>query len=114
MRGREIVEQLQGRSQDKCFIKWWRRENDFSDYELIENFLADVRPEQEFADYRLLSLEEMWAELQKVGADRVRREKRTKGEVIVWEGGGGSRECPFTGDSVLSIFDVETRGNVVG
>jgi len=115
MKGSEIVKELAGQNgEDKCFIRWWRRENDFVDYELIENFTRDVKPDQEFSGYDLLDLEEMWSVLQEQAGARVRREHRTKGEFLVWDRKDGkTEECLFTPRTVMSVFDVETKGNVV-
>ena len=36
MRGREIVAALnERRTEQHCFVKWWRKEEDFLDYDLI-------------------------------------------------------------------------------
>lgn len=116
MTGQEIITRLrEGRRSDLPFIRWWRRENDFVDYELVDTFMENVRPDQEFADFELLGMEEMWEALRKVRPEGVSREKRRLGEVIVWKraGDAGEKVCPFTPESLISIFDAETRGNVV-
>jgi hypothetical protein len=118
MKGSDVVRDLAGQKTDRRFIKWWRKENDFVDYELVDDFLADARQEQEFAGYELLDLQQMWETLRRAVPGRVAREKYGQREVIVWsrmaEDGTMKEEvCPFTPESVMTIFDVETRGNVL-
>ena len=115
MKGSQILRELKERDiGDKRFIKWWRRENDFVDYELIEHFTRDVSEDQDFAGYELLDTEQMWQALQGQAGERVRREKRTQGEFLLWEKEEGEvQECPFTPKNVIAVFDAETRGNVI-
>jgi len=115
MKGREIVEEMTGRAKEaQCFIKWWRRENDFVDYELVEKFARDIQEDQEFAGYELLDVEQMWQVLHSQIGNRIRRETRTKGEFLVWDRKDGrTEECLFTPGSVMAIFDVETKGDVI-
>jgi len=119
MKGSEIVKELRDNKVDQQnFIKWWRRENDFLDYELVAKFLEDVEPNQEFGGYEVLGLEEMWRHLQKIAPERVKREKRGNREVVVWtreaeDGTESTQVCDLTPRNLMAVFDVETRGNVV-
>ncbi len=120
MTGKEVVSQLQKeRKADHHFIKWWRKENDFADYELIDNFLRDAKPDQEFAGFSLLTMDEMWRALKNMIPDQLDLEKRTRaGDVVVWtrsekKGGKKIQECPFIPESLMTIFDVVTRGNPI-
>ncbi len=121
MTGREILQELATqRTPEQHFIKWWRRENDFADYELIDNFIKDAKPDQEFAGYSLLSIDQMWDVLKNMLPDHVKREARTRaGDIIIWtrEGKKGEakvHECPYIPESLMTIFDVTTRGNPIG
>lgn len=117
MRGSEILQQIDQRaSGNEQFIRWWRRENDFADFELIDDFRERVDGSQEFEGYELLDLDEMWRQLQKIAAKRLKREKRTKNDVVIWrhtDKSGKEKEetCPYTARALMTIFDVETRGN---
>ncbi len=118
--GREIrTEIARRRSGEHKFIKWWRRENDFADFELLDEFLARVREEEHFEGFELLDMEDMWEVLQAHTEGRVHREKRRDREMVVWErpqkqGAARIQECLYAPDSLLSILNVETRGNVIG
>ena len=46
MTGYELKQSLMNSDNDgRCFIKWWRKENDFADYSLIDQFLQHLTPE---------------------------------------------------------------------
>ncbi|BCR04149.1 hypothetical protein DESUT3_12180 [Desulfuromonas versatilis] len=120
MTGKEILQELATqRRSDHQFIKWWRKENDFADYELIDNFIKDARPDQEFAGYSLLSIDQMWDLLTRMIPGQVKREVRTRGgDVVIWtregtKGESQTHECPYIPESLMTIFDVTTRGNPI-
>ncbi len=61
MKSRQIIQDLEkGKLEGKEFIKWWRKENDFVDYELVDNYLKNSKTEHEIENYELLNMEEMW------------------------------------------------------
>jgi hypothetical protein len=119
MKGNELRDRIrQERRETQFFIKWWRREHDFMYFELIDDLLAQVTDDQEFEGYVLMSMEEMWEHLQKIEPEHLSREQRTHGEVVVWkreqEGEEKTEICPFTPKNLMTIFDVETKGMVIG
>lgn len=119
MKASEIIQELRANKVDQSgFIKWWRKENDFVDYELIETFLETSEPNQEFAGYEVLDLQGMWETLKHTTPEHVLREKRGQKEVIVWhhqraDGSVRTEVCTFSPQTVMTIFDAETRGNVI-
>lgn len=115
MNGRELREQVRAQKADRhCFIRWSRKENDFADFELLDDFFDNLTDEQEFESFELLDMEQMWQTLQNVDPDHLHREKRNKGEVVVWDREEkGTQVCPFIADSLMTIFNVETRGDVI-
>lgn len=120
MNGSEIAREIAQRQNDSlCFIRWFRKENDFVDYELTERFLRTASVEKEYAGYELLDMEQMWAHVKNLAPKHLHRESRTRGgEVIVWErpevqGSERTQTCPFIPDSLMTIFNVLTKGNVV-
>jgi hypothetical protein len=66
MTGYELKQSLMNKDADsRCFINWWRKENDFADYELIDRFLENLTPEREFEVFELLSMDDMYKELKR-------------------------------------------------
>ena len=49
MRGQDIIKSLnERRSENLCFVKCWRKEEDFLDYDLIDRFLENAKGTDEF------------------------------------------------------------------
>lgn len=115
MTGMEIMKELREMRDERFqFIKWWRKENDFCDFQLLEDFKKNVTQEHEFAGYELLTTEEMWTELKSLVPEHVSKDKSWGKEVIRWQRPQKeARVCPFTASSIMDIFDVETRGDVL-
>jgi hypothetical protein len=118
MDGRAILAQVERqRLPGHRFIKWWQREHDFINFELLSAFEERIRHDGEInllEGFELLDTEQMWNELRQRFPDRVAREKRTKGEYLVWRRPGkDTRECHFSPENLMTVFDVETRGVVV-
>lgn len=114
MRGREILKTLeQLKSDEHRIVKWWRKENDFADYDLIERFEATAGPSEEIEGFDLLTLEEMWDEVKRVSGNRVKLVHELKGDRVEWEHLGKTEVCVYTPETVLHIFDAETRGNPI-
>ena len=120
MTGKDILKEItQQQVVDQHFIiKWWRKENDFIDYELIDNFLGHLEPEHEFGGFELLDIEMMWQRLADASPTGVCRDHRASGEFILWrrDAGGGEmvvESYPYTPESLVSVFDMETRGDVL-
>lgn len=118
MKGREIFKSLEEMRTDKhCFVKWWRKENDFLDYDLIDRFMKNANMSDEIGGFELLTLDEMWNEVKRVGGARVKLLHESKGDVVEWHHKGKTGEhtevCVYTPETVMQIFDVETKGNPV-
>lgn len=115
MRGSEVLMELnRAHTSGKHFIKWWRKENDFVDFELVKTFREHAESTQEFDGYELLNLEQMWQTLKRMFPQRVSLERRTRGAFIVWNREDGElRELPYSPESVIEIFDEETGGDVI-
>jgi hypothetical protein len=119
MKGYEILKEMQyGRSGGRCFIKWWRKENDFVDYELVDTFMVHLNPDHEFSGFELLTLEQMWQELQHREPHRVMLGKRRGATVIRWQhlaedGTMHEDVLPYDAPSLMTVFDAETRGDTL-
>jgi hypothetical protein len=119
MRGREIYSAVvKLRNAEHCFVKWWRKENDFLDYDLIDRFVDNVDHAEEIDGFDLLTLDQMWAELKRICGTRVNLVQESKGDRVEWthvgKNGTHTEVCIYSPETVMNIFDVETRGNPVG
>lgn len=120
MTGHEIIKEMwYGRSKDRCIVKWWRKENDFVDYELVDTFLANLNPDHDFAGFELITMGEMWQELHRLVPERVMLEKHHGETMIRWqhmiEGDGTMRDdlLPYNAPSLLAVFEGETHGDTL-
>lgn len=115
MRGLEIERALKERMSDNHrFVKWWRKENDFLDYDLIDRFLDNLSVSEEIGGLDLLTLDEMWDEVKRVGGTRVNLvHSKKKGDTVEWMHAGKKDVCVYTPETLITIYDVETRGNPV-
>jgi hypothetical protein len=119
MRGREIYSTLSSlRTDEHRFVNWWRKENDFLDYDLIDRFIDNAETSEEIDGFSLLTMEEMWDEVKRIGGNRVNVLHDAKGDQVEWlhsdKSGLHKEVCVYTPETVMHIFDVETRGNPVG
>jgi len=117
MKEREAVRYIDERRTEKhCFVKWWRNETDFLDYELIDHFIENAAANRDIGGIELLTMDDMWDELKNVGA-KVRLLHHPEGAKVEWlhEGSSGTntKVCDYNPQSLMTIFDVETRGNPV-
>jgi len=118
MRGQEIVTTLKEQARaDHCFVKWWRKEEDFLDYDLIDRFLEQATTNEEIGGLQLLTMNEMRDEVKRVGGTRVKFIHEASGDKIEWvhraKEGMRTHVCAYTPEALLKIFDVETHGNPV-
>ena len=118
MRGHDAVVTLNERRTDKhFFVKWWRKEEDFLDYDLIDRFVENTRGTEEIGGIDLLTMDDMWNEVRRVGGSRVTLLHGTGGDSVEWvhKGKSGIRKntCAFTPETLMQIFDIETKGNAV-
>jgi hypothetical protein len=118
MRIMEIERTLKERmSPDHRFIKWWRKENDFLDYDLLDRFMDNLSSGEEIGGIDLLTMDDMWHEVKRVGGTRVKLIHKKSGDTVEWahKGKAGVRKevCVFTPETLMTIYDVETRGNPV-
>lgn len=118
MRTRQIIDGLrQGKTEGKEFIKWWRKENDFSDYELLDNFLNNQEMPGEIENYELLDNEQMWEVLKRYSHSGLRRNRSNKSDQIEWrqqtQMGQKLYTCPYNAHNIMSIFNAETKDTTV-
>jgi len=119
MKEHQIMHELElGKQQGKEFIKWWRKENDFVDFELIDRFVERIEADYEIDNFELLDKDEMWKVLERWEPTGLQRRQTTKGDNIEWQhrGKDGERHSvtsPYNAQSIMSIFDEVTRGNTI-
>jgi len=118
MRGSEVIASLKDRRTEKhCFVKWWRKEEDFLDYDLIDRFVENTKGSEEIGGIDLLTMDDMWNEVRRVGGSRVTLLHGTDGDRVEWIHRGKTGEkknvCMFTPETLMQIYDVETKGNAV-
>jgi hypothetical protein len=118
MRGQDIIKTLNERRTEKlCFVKCWRKEEDFLDYDLIDRFLENTKGTDEFGGIDLLTMDDMWNEVRRVSGSRVTLLHDRDGDRVEWvhKGKKGVQKitCAYTPETLMEIFDVETKGNPV-
>jgi hypothetical protein len=118
MRGHDIIKTLnERRNEEFHFVKCWRKENDFLDVDLINRFLENTRGTEEFGGIDLLTMDDMWNEVKRVSGSRVTLLHGKDGDRVEWthKGKTGTRTnmCAFTPETLMEIFDVETKGTPV-
>lgn len=118
MRGSEIITTLNSRrTENDRFVKWWRKEEDFLDYDLIDRFIDNTSRREEIGGFDLLTIDEMWKEIVRFCGTRVKRVLDSAGDKVEWvhkgKTGTTNHVCAYTPETLMEIFDVETRGNLV-
>lgn len=118
MTGKDLFKQLeQQREEHHHFIKWWRKENDFVDIELIDSFYETATAGDQYEGFELLDMEQLWTIVKKLCGGRVTRAMKDGQEILSWErldkGGKRTISCSFAPEFLMQIFDVETRGNYI-
>ena len=119
MIGLDVLNKIkESRTPEQLFVKWNRKENDFADYDLIDRFVENLSVSEEFSEVDFLTMEEMWSEIKRLTGERVRMIKTDSAENVEWRHKGKSgvttQTCPFTPDTLMTIFDVETKGDAIG
>lgn len=115
MTGGEIMKIIREKgTAEQCFIKWWRKEEDFIDFDLIERFESKVGKDEEFGGFELISMQQMWDHVKELCSDRLSKTLKDGEEVVVWtRGDKKSHSLPYKPKTLLDILDFETKGNYV-
>lgn len=115
MRSSEIVRCVrEQRQEDQHFIRVWRNEEDFLDYDLIDRFVDQATAGQEFGGFDLLTMEEMQEQVERVCGKRFVVTQKSGEKLVEWvREDGSSRVCPYTPRTLMDILDCETRGTII-
>ena len=99
------------------FVKWWRKEEDFLDYDLLDRFMTNSSEEEEIGGIELLTMDDMWHEVERVSGTRVKLVHTGSRDRVEWVHKGKSgihaEVCDYTPETLMTIYDVETGGNPV-
>lgn len=122
MKGHELVKQIEQEKiehPDRIFIKWWRSEEDWVDFDLVTRFLENLSPSSEIGGYGLIDQDEMWRTVESRCQGRLSKVQRDGRWVLLWNPPGGAEvedrlpEYPDTPETLLKILDAETDYNYV-
>jgi hypothetical protein len=123
MQGHELLKKIdkeKAKNPSNIFIKWWRGEEDFIDFDLLSRFQETLDYGTEIGGFELIDQDEMWRTLEERCKGRATRVQRDNGEyVVLWTPPEGAEveerlpEYPYTPESLLKILDIETNYNYV-
>ena len=122
MQGYELVKKIESERNahpERMFIRWWRKEEDYLDFDLVARFLEKLDYGAEIGGFDLIDQEEMWQTIKKRCDGRAAKVQRDGRWVLVWTPPEGAEieerlsEYPDTPESLLKILDVETNFNYV-
>lgn len=118
MKESEILRMIaERRTKDHRFVRWWRKEEDFLDYELLDRFVAEAGGNEELGGIDLLTMDDMWSELQRIAGPHVKLVQDPSGNKVEWvhkgKSGTTAQVCAYTPETLMTIFNVETKGNPV-
>jgi hypothetical protein len=103
---------------DRIFIKWWRNEHDYINFDLVRKFLDDFDLRTEIGGWELIDQEEMWQTIEKRAEGKVNRVERDGEWVVLWNPPADAEmeqlpEYPYTPETLLKILDAESDNNYV-
>jgi len=122
MQGYELVkgiEQERRTHPDRIFIKWWRVEEDYIDFDLVARFLENLDYSVEIAGFELIDQDQMLGTVESLCKGRLTKMQRNGGWVLHWTPPKGAEleealpEYPYTPETLLKILDAETNGNFI-
>lgn len=116
MTGYELTKAIrEQRGSDHSFIKFWRKEEDFLDFDLLDRFLGNLRDDQVIDGFELLNTDAMWDQVRHVAGKVVTRTVKDGNDVLLWTDAEGmvTKELPFNEESLITIFDAETNDSYV-
>lgn len=122
MQGYELVKNIetQRREQpERVFIKWWRNEEDFIDFDLVSRFLDTYNYGSEISGFELIGMDEMWKAVESRSNGKATRRKSGDSWVVQWTPPPGAEdveartEYPYTPETLLKVLDAETGDNYI-
>ena len=123
MQGYELAKAIQKERYEhpeRVFIKWWRKEEDYIDFDLVARFLEKIDfGGTELAGFELIDQEEMWRTVERRCDGRASKVNRDGSWFLIWTPPKGAEveesapEYPYNPESLLKVLDLETNYNYV-
>lgn len=123
MQGYDLVKRVEKEREkhpNNIIIKWWRREEDWIDFDLVSRFLETLNYASDIGGFTLIDEEEMWRTLQRRCGNRVTKEQHNGKWVLHYTPPKNAEleeplppELPYTPDNMIKVLDIETGGNYV-
>jgi len=121
MQGYELVKEIEQERKahaDRVFIKWWRKEEDYIDFDLVTRFLENLDYSSEISGFELIDQDQMWRAVESRARGRVSKVQRDGNWMLLWTPPKGAEEvtcteCDYTPEVLLKILDAETNNNYV-
>ena len=122
MQGYQLVKKIQTERSshpEQVFIKWWRKEEDFVDFDLVSRFLENLDYGAEIEGFEMIDQHEMWEIIESRCKGRISKVKRDGRWVLLWTPPKGAElddklpEYPYTPEALLKILDIESNYNYV-
>ncbi|GFO54074.1 hypothetical protein GMSM_10810 [Geomonas sp. Red276] len=123
MQGYELAKSIRterSKHPDRVFIKWWRNEEDWIDFDLVARFLDTVDYGTDISGFNLIDQEEMWQVIEERTKGRATRVDRGDGSYVILYSPPENAEMeerlpeyPYTPETLVKILDAETNFNYV-
>ena len=122
MQGYELVKEIEKEKNahsERIFIKWWRKEEDFIDFDLVSRFLENLNYASDITGFELIDQDQMWKVVQSRARGKVTKVQRDGRWMVLWSPPEGAEteltctECPLTPENLLKILDAESGDNFV-
>jgi hypothetical protein len=122
MQGYELVKEIEKERiahSERIFIKWWRKEEDYIDFDLVTRFLENLNYASEISGFELIDQDQMWRAVESRARGKVTKVLKDGQWMVLWsppksgENEITCTECPYTPDTLLKILDAETNDNYV-
>ena len=122
MQGYQLVKKIQKERSahpENVFIRWWRKEEDYIDFDLVSRFLETLDYALEVEGFELIDQDEMWRIIESRCNGRISKVKQDGQWVLHWTPPKGAEleerlpQYPYTPEAMLKILDIETNYNYV-
>ncbi|HJV34905.1 hypothetical protein [Geomonas sp.] len=123
MQGYELIKKIEmekSKHPERVFIKWWRKEEDWLDFDLASRFVETLDYSAKIDGFDLLDINQMWRILEQRCNGRVTKVQKDDGSyVLMYTPPKGAEmeermpEYPYSPETLLMILDAETDNNFV-